>query len=149
VSAGTTSPVPQGVAGSGAGSDVPGRTGGEDPRPGRGSTVIRPRVVERVAGEVVRELAGAAGTGHRVLGYTIGTPGMESAPTVHATVEGSVATVEVEMAVVYPAPVLEVSRRVRRQVILRVAELTGLDVRRVDISVVTMRVDQPGPARVR
>lgn len=147
---GTTQPAPQSATAFGARSDPAGAAQEAAPPQGeRGSTVIRPRVVERIAAEAVREVAGAAGTGRRVLGVTVGTADTESAPTVHAHVDGPVVTVEVEMAVAYPAPVLEVSRRARRRIILRVAELTGLDVRRVDIAVVTMRVAQPAPVRAR
>lgn len=116
--------------------------------PARGSTVILPRVVERIAAQAVREVSGAAGTGPRVLGLPVGTPRSDGAPTVHADVDGPVATLEVEMAVVYPAPVLDVARRVRQRILERIGQLTGLRVRRLDIAVVTMRVESPEP-RVR
>ena len=115
----------------------------------RGSTVIRPRVVERVAAQAVREVSDTAGTARRVLGRTIGTPGTQAHATVRAYVDGPVATIDVAMTVVYPAPVLAVTRRTRHHITDRIVELTGLSVRRVDITVVGMTVDRPSTPRVR
>ena len=115
----------------------------------RGATVILPRVVERVATQAVREVDRTAGTGRRVLGYTFGTPGTQTGATVQAYVDGQVATVEVAMTVIYPAPVLAVTRRTRHHITDRIVELTGLSVRRVDITVVGMTVDRPTTPRVR
>jgi uncharacterized alkaline shock family protein YloU len=42
------------------------------------------------------------------------------------------------MSVRYPAPIRQVTRRVREHVTARVGELTGLDVRHVDIDVPTL-----------
>lgn len=115
----------------------------------RGTTVIRPRVVERVAAQAVREVDNTAGTGRRVLGYTFGVPGTQTEATVQAYVDGTVATVEVEMTVIYPAPILAVTRRTRHHITDRIVELTGLSVRRVDITVVGMSVASPTTSRVR
>lgn len=115
----------------------------------RGATVVRPRVVERVAAQAVREVSDTAGTGRRVLGYTIGTPGAQTEATVQAYVDGQVATVEVAMTVIYPAPVLAVTKRTRHHITDRIVELTGLSVRRVDITVVGMTVARPTTSRVR
>jgi uncharacterized alkaline shock family protein YloU len=115
----------------------------------RGATVIHPRVVERVAAQAVREVSDTAGTGRRVLGYTIGVPGTQTQATVRAYVDGDVATIDVAMAVIYPAPVLAVTRRTRHHITDRIVELTGLSVRRVDITVVGMSVTHPTTPRVR
>lgn len=115
----------------------------------RGSTVIRSRVVERVAAQAVREVSDTAGTARRVLGHTIGVPGTQTQATVRAFVDGPVATVDVEMTVIYPAPVLAVTRRTRHHITDRIVELTGLSVRRVDITVVGMSVASPTTPRVR
>lgn len=115
----------------------------------RGTTVVLPRVVERVATQAVREVADAAGTGRRVLGRNIGSTGTDTAANVRAHVDGAVATLDVAMTVIYPAPVLEVTRRARHHIVDRVRELTGLSVHRVDITVVGMSVEKPANARVR
>ncbi len=115
----------------------------------RGVTVIRPRVVERVAAQAVREVADTAGTGRRVLGHAFGTPGTQDQAAVRADVDGQVTTLDVAMTVVYPAPVLAVTRRTRHHIIDRIVELTGLSVRRLDITVVGMSVTGPSTSRVR
>jgi uncharacterized alkaline shock family protein YloU len=116
---------------------------------GRGTTVVLPRVVERVAVQAVREVAGAAGSGRRVLGHAVGSTGISDPATVRAHVDGAVVSLDVEMTVVYPAPVLAVSRRTRHHIIDRIVELTGLSVRRIDITVVGMSVERPANRRVR
>lgn len=115
----------------------------------RGSTVIHPRVVERVAAQAVREVSNTAGTARRLLGHTIGVPGTQTQATVRAYVDGPVATVDVALTVIYPAPVLAVTRRARHHITDRIVELTGLSVRRVDITVVGMSVARPSTPRVR
>ena len=56
----------------------------------RGVTVIRPRVVERVAAQAVREVADTAGTGRRVLGQTLSVPGDQNRADVRAHIDGQV-----------------------------------------------------------
>ena len=126
--------------GPGLGSDVAGE---------RGTTVILPRVVERVAAQAVREVSDTAGTGRRVLGYTVGVPEAQTQSTVRARVDGPEVSVDVAMTVIYPAPVLAVTRRTRHHIIERIGELTGLSVRRVNITVVGMSVVRQPIARVR
>lgn len=115
----------------------------------RGTTTVTPRVVERVAIQAVREVAGAAGSGRQVLGHTIGSRGVQDPATVRAHVDGEVASLDVEMTVIYPAPVLGVTRRTRHHIIDRIVELTGLSVRRLDITVVGMSVERLPRPRVR
>ena len=50
-------------------------------------------------------------------------------------IDGHLATVRVAMSVRYPAPIRQVTREVREHVMERVGELTGLDVRHVDIDI--------------
>lgn len=114
-----------------------------------GTTTVLPRVVERVAVQAVREVAGAAGSGRQVLGHAVGSRGVQDPATVRAHVDGDAASLEVEMTVIFPAPVLLVTRRARHHIIDRIVELTGLRVRRVDITVVGMTVERPPSRRVR
>jgi uncharacterized alkaline shock family protein YloU len=101
----------------------------------RGSTEIADRVVERIAAQAVGEVDGAHGTARRVLG--VATPGGagQAAPKVAVQVDGQLATVRLTMSVRYPAPIRQVTRRVRDHVVVRVGELTGLQVRHVDIDI--------------
>jgi uncharacterized alkaline shock family protein YloU len=98
----------------------------------RGSTEIGDRVVERIASMAVAEVDDARGPAPRLLGLRI--PGV-AAPKVTVQIDGHLATVRLAMSVRYPAPIRQVTRRVREHVTARVGELTGLDVRHVDIDI--------------
>jgi uncharacterized alkaline shock family protein YloU len=86
----------------------------------RGRTDIGDRVVERIARHAVTELpqAGTGGTAR-----------------VKATIDGKLATLRMTVSVIYPEPVQRVTRRLREHVTARVGELTGLEVRQIDIDV--------------
>jgi len=101
----------------------------------RGSTEIGDRVVERIASMAVAEVDDAHGPARRLLGLRV--PGV-AAPKVTVQVDGHLATVRLAMSVRYPAPIRQVTRRVREHVTTRVGELTGLDVRHVDIDIPTL-----------
>jgi uncharacterized alkaline shock family protein YloU len=101
----------------------------------RGSTEIADRVVERIAARAVAEVDDAHGPARRLLGLRV--PGAV-APRVTVQVDGRLATVRLAMSVRYPAPIRQVTRRVREHVMVRVGELTGLDVRHVDIDIPTL-----------
>ena len=101
----------------------------------RGSTDIGDRVVERIAAMAIAEVDDAHGPGRRLLGLRV--QGV-AAPKVTVQIDGQLATVRLAMSVRYPAPIRQVTRRVREHVTARVGELTGLDVRHVDIDVPTL-----------
>ncbi len=93
----------------------------------RGRTEIPDRVVLRIAthaaGEVarvreVRERGPLAFGGHT-----------------RATVSGELATLELEVSVDYPAPLLQMAEEIRQHVNERVHTLTGLTVGQIDIDV--------------
>ena len=97
----------------------------------RGRTVIADRVVERIATRAAAEPGPVTGPG----GGLPGLSGSAVRPRVTAGVRGRVATVQVALGVTYPAPIRTVTRRVRAQIRARVREMTGIDVRQVDIAV--------------
>lgn len=113
------------------------RRGRDDELGERGHLTIADRVVEKVAAQAVSEVDAATGTPRRVLGQTIGRPKADSRARTSAHVDGGLVTVTVSMSVEYPAPVREVAAEVRRQVVSRVGQLTGLEVVEVDIDVPT------------
>lgn len=115
------------------------------PPENRGRTEIAGRVLERIAARTVTEIDQAGGAARRLLGVPLGR---DTAPRATAHVDGQLATVQLRMSVTYPAPIREVTRRVRDQIITRIDELTGLDVRQVDIEIA--RLIRPGqePRRV-
>jgi uncharacterized alkaline shock family protein YloU len=98
----------------------------------RGSTDIADRVVEKIAAYAAAEVDDAHGPARRMLGLKM--PGA-TAPKVTVLIDGQLATVRLALSVRYPAPIRQVTRRVREHVTERVGKLTGLDVRHVDIEV--------------
>ena len=98
----------------------------------RGITEIADRVVERIAARAVAEVDDAQGPARKLLGLRV--PGA-AAPRVSVLIDGRLATVRLAIEVRYPAPIRQVTRRVREHVSDRVGELTGLDVRHVDIDI--------------
>ena len=143
----TTGAVP-GSAGRPGADLVPAAPAARRPPEARGRTEIADRVLERIAARAVSEVAQAGGAARRLLGVPLGRDTMRAAPRATAHVDGQIATVQLRMSVTYPAPIREVTRRVRDQIITRVGELTGLDVRQVDIEIT--RLIRPGtePRRV-
>ncbi len=114
----------------------------------RGHTRIDPKVVQKVAAEAVREIDNATGSPRRLLGITLGSTDSDTGAQISAQVDDNTALVEVTMTVVYPASVQQVTRQTREHVRERVKELTGVNVREVDITVAGMRVRETQTPRV-
>jgi uncharacterized alkaline shock family protein YloU len=57
---------------------------------------------------------------------------------VTAHVDGHLATLRMRITVAYPEPIRQVTRRLRDRVTSRLGELTGLEVRQVDIEIVRL-----------
>lgn len=110
---------------------------GKDPAE-RGETRIGNRVVERIVSAAADEIGKTAGTSRRILGITLG---QSDRPDAQAEVNGDVVTATVSLAVHYPSPVRHVAAEVRRHVMERVEELTGLRVAEVDIKVASLVPD--------
>lgn len=123
-----------------------------DARPGavtapetRGRTRIADRVLEKIAACALLEIDQAGGAARRLLGVPLGPGRGGGAPGVTAHVDGGLATLRMRIQVVYPAPIRDVTGRLRAHVRARVGELTGLDVRQVDIDVARLvQPDRPG-----
>jgi uncharacterized alkaline shock family protein YloU len=101
----------------------------------RGRTQIADRVLTKIATHTLTEIQDTGGAARRLLGIRLGHDSLESTPWVTAKVDGDLATLRIRTSVAYPAPVREVTRHLRELVQTRVGELTGLDVREVDIDV--------------
>ncbi|HZB30956.1 MAG TPA: Asp23/Gls24 family envelope stress response protein [Streptosporangiaceae bacterium] len=104
----------------------------------RGRTEIADRVLERIAAHVLTEVEATGGAARRVLGVPLGRTGQRTRPQVSAHVDGRLATVQMKITVVYPEPIRQVTRRLRDRVTSRLGELTGLEVRQVDIDIVRL-----------
>ncbi len=101
----------------------------------RGTTRIADRVLERIAGRALTEVEHAGGVARRVLGVPLAADDPTMAPRVEAHVDGHLAQMRMTVSVLYPQPVRQVVGRIREHVMHRVGDLTGLDVRQVDIEV--------------
>ncbi len=101
----------------------------------RGRTTIADRVVAQVAARAVTEVAQTGGAARQLIGFTLGRQTGQGPARVSARVDGNLAMIEMRLTLAYPAPVRSLTREVRRHVMERVASLTGIEVRHVDIEV--------------
>ncbi|MDR7085062.1 putative alkaline shock family protein YloU [Arthrobacter ginsengisoli] len=116
--------LPEAGPGAGDGAEDFGETGG------RGQTVLAARVIEKIASQVVSDESAAGG----FLG--IGTrPGLSARPKASVELSGNIATLSVEVGMLYPVPLRQATDALRRRIRTRVTELTGVDVRQIDIRI--------------
>ena len=100
----------------------------------RGQTVLAARVIEKIAGQVASDESSAGGSSGGFLG--IGTRADLSArPKASVELSGNIATLRVEVGMRYPVPLRQATEELRRRIATRVTELTGVDVRQVDIRI--------------
>ncbi|GAA4538508.1 Asp23/Gls24 family envelope stress response protein [Amycolatopsis samaneae] len=98
----------------------------------RGRTTLADRAVRRIAAHAVGEVDG--------VGADV---------QVSARIDEESATLDVRLPVRYPAPVARTTEQARAHVTARTAELTGLTVRRVDITVSALPNEPVTTRRVR
>lgn len=137
---------------------------GSAPRPaspGRAAALgridISDSVVAKIAGRAALEHPDAGAAATTLLGVTLPGAGLlgtkttdlHELPKTSATVDGSVATVELTLSVRWPKSVAQVTGAVRDHVRGRLTELTGLDVTEVRISVTDLATTFAAPPRVR
>jgi len=100
----------------------------------RGQTFLAARVIEKIAGQVASDESSAGGSSGGFLG--IGTRADLSArPKASVELTGNIATLRVEVGMLYPVPLRQATEELRRRIAARVTELTGVDVRQVDIRI--------------
>jgi uncharacterized alkaline shock family protein YloU len=114
----------------------------------RGRTTTANRAIERIAAKLVTEVEGVGGAAQRVLGVAVGSEDLDQSAKVTARVSGYRASLDVRLSVAYPAPVAATTQRARDHLMHRVAELTGLTVSRVDITVTALHSDAARTRRV-
>ncbi len=108
----------------------------EDQEPAqRGVTTLADQVVDRIAGQAATEVDAAGGAARRLLGVALGSDDPHGPPHVRCHVDGAIVTVGVQLSVRYPEAIADVTDAVRRRIVDRVRQLTGLEVRQVDITV--------------
>lgn len=104
----------------------------------RGTLNIDPKVVEKIAATAAVEIDHVGGAARRVLTLAIGSDDNAERPRVHAEVDGGLVTLDVRCSIAYPAPVATVTQKLRAHLTARIAELTALEVRQVDITVAAL-----------
>lgn len=122
-----------------------------------GTIRIGDGVVTKIAACAAAENPDAGAAAARVLGRTLPGAGhlglrgtdLDALPKTTVQVDGSKAFVTLEISVRWPAPIPDVTARVRRHVRGRVAELTGLEVDEVHIVVADLATHITPPPRVR
>ncbi|HVK36067.1 MAG TPA: Asp23/Gls24 family envelope stress response protein [Microlunatus sp.] len=106
----------------------------------RGRLVLAEQVVEKIAGQVASEISAAGGRSGGFLGVGAHTD-LSARPKVDVELAGRTATLAIEMAVAYPVSIRQATDRVRDRLTQRVGQLTGVEVTRVDITVVALHAN--------
>lgn len=100
----------------------------------RGETVLSRRVLEKTASQVARDETFAGGSSGGFLG--IGARADLSArPDASVELAGNIASLKVTVGLPYPIALRQATEQLRRRITDRVSELTGVEVRQVDITV--------------
>lgn len=110
----------------------------------RGRLVLAKQVVEKIAGQVAGEISAAGGRSGGFLGIGAHTD-LSARPKVDVELTGRTATLAIEMAVAYPISIRQATDRVRERLTQRVGQLTGVEVTRVDITVVALHAGATTP----
>lgn len=110
--------------------------------------MLERKVLERVAAQAASESDSGrtGGVSGGFLGFGARTD-LAALPVTTVELVGQTATVRLELTVAYPTPIRAATDRVRRRVMSRVRELTGVEVTRVDITVTALTPTDPAAAR--
>ncbi|MBN6038497.1 Asp23/Gls24 family envelope stress response protein [Amycolatopsis sp. 195334CR] len=114
----------------------------------RGELTIAEQAVRRLAAHAVLEVDGVGGAAGRVLGVSLGTEHLDRTAKVDAEVRNGTVDLNVRLSLTYPAPVAATTERAREHLIDRVGGLTGMPVRRVDITVTALHPNATAARRV-
>ena len=110
----------------------------------RGRLVLAKQVVEKIAGQVASEVSATGGRSGGFLGVGAHTD-LSARPKVDVELAGRTATLALGIAVAYPVSIRQATDHVRAQVTQRVGQLTGVEVTRVDITVVALHAGATTP----
>lgn len=120
--------------------------GHTEPSPGRrepaerGTLTISEKAIEKVAGQIASETPGIHGSTGGFLG--IGSHHDEDArPKVKVQLHGLTASIHVKAGVRYPTPLRATTERLRSRIREQVSARCGIDVRQVDVDIVTLISD--------
>lgn len=112
----------------------------------RGHLILSDRAFTRIAAQCAAEIPSVGGKSGGFLG--IGRQeNFDSRPKVTVELTGGIASLSVEVGLRYPTPVTEVTESLRSQLRTRVSELTGVEVRQIDIRVGYLQARDAGSER--
>ncbi|MBD8042550.1 Asp23/Gls24 family envelope stress response protein [Arthrobacter sp. Sa2BUA2] len=104
----------------------------------RGNTSMSKKVLEKIASQVARDETEAGGTSGGFLG--IGSRADFTArPDADVELAGNIASLKVTVGLPYPLPLRRATDQLRQRIAERVTELTGVQVRQVDITIAWLR----------
>lgn len=109
----------------------------------RGRTVLLDRVVEKTAAAAAAEVEHVHAAGRGAVGQLLGA---RPAIAVESSIDGHLAQLTLEIEIDYPAPLRQVTRRLREHVVDRVHHLCAITVTDLDVHVVALR-QQTSPER--
>jgi len=120
-------------------------------RGGRGNTIVSDAVVAKVAGVAAQEVekvqmgGGATAAVGGFLGSVTGSSGAGLTRGVSVEVGAEEAAIDLTLAIEYGAQIPQTAQAVRRNVINRVENLTGLRVTEVNITVTDVSIPEERP----
>ena len=114
----------------------------------RGVTVMSRKVLEKIAGQVAKDETFAGGRSGGFLGIG-GRADVSSRPQANVELAGNVASLSVEVGLPYPVPLRQAADQLRDRISRRITELTGVEVRQVDVTVSWLWPDAPSTGRRR
>ena len=119
----------------------PGRL--DEPR-ARGTLTMSDTVVEKIASQVVDEVRETFPASRGLLGWRDRVGG-HARPSVEVDLHGGFADLRVTVGLAYPVSLRAAADTIRDRVQRRVTELTGVQVRRVDVRIAGLRPGSGGP----
>ena len=114
----------------------------------RGATALSRKVLEKIAGQVAKDETAAGGSSGGFLG--IGAqPDLSARPKTDVELTGNIASLRIQVGLPYPVPVRQTADQLRERISHRVTELTGVEVRQVDVTVSWLWLNTPADGRRR
>lgn len=114
----------------------------------RGTTALSRRVLEKIAGQVAKDETAAGGRSGGFLGIGAHAD-LAARPRTDVELAGNVASLQLEVGLPYPMPLRQAADQLRDRMSARITELTGVEVRQVDITVSWLWPDVPADGRRR
>ena len=120
------------------------------PRPveDRGATRMARQVLEKIASQVTLDETAAGGGSGGFLGMGLGAD-LSARPRTSVELAGNIASLQVEVAMPYPVPLRSAADTLRERLTVRIGELTGVEVRQVDVLIRWLQAPRPDLERRR